>query len=158
MRPAKGGSLHRDDVLVRHQQDRLEGRVGPLPLVQQAVLARHLALQAGVEPRESRPQIVVEPGELGAIELGRVRVRDGAELERPGEPLSRRRGVEHESCRRLGGELAGRESRGAIQENGNEEQQSQAEADDGSLHSPHGPTLARIGDSRKAEGFSRPRP
>ena len=79
--------LDRDDVDVRHQQDRFTRWVGAFPSVEEAVAAVDLAVEASVNPGERRPQELMEllKGRCvtGSVGPG----RDRAEPERSGQPF-----------------------------------------------------------------------
>src|SRR5689334_18722328 len=61
--------LDRNHVLMREQHDRWGTRIGPGPLVQQAVAVHLLELERGMDLRERRSQVALEAIELTRLEL-----------------------------------------------------------------------------------------
>src|SRR2546425_770133 len=106
--------LHRDHVLMRQEDDRWKVRVGPRPLVQQAVAVHLLEFERGMEAGEGRPQVAMEAVELTSVELARVLIGDGLEAQGARQTLREGRGVERLDCHwgRLG--LARAEREGAL--------------------------------------------
>src|SRR2546426_9552955 len=103
---------------MREQYDRWGTRVGPWPLVQQAVAVHLLELQRGMELRERRSQVALEAIELTSVELARILIGDGFEAQCAGQALRERRRVERldRHRRRLG--LAGGERERAAEGTG----------------------------------------
>src|SRR5207249_3521508 len=121
LRPAAlRARFDRHDVLVRHEQDRLQCSVRAAPLVQHAEPARDLASEPCVEPWEAGPQIVLKPPELRGVELRGVLIRDRAKPQRARQPLGGGRGVEQQWWYRLYRELPRVESIGADDQDGGE--------------------------------------
>src|SRR5216117_3348006 len=71
--------LDRNHVLMREQHDRWGTRIGPWPLVQQAVAVHLLELERGMKLRERRSQVALEAIELTGVELARILIGDGFE-------------------------------------------------------------------------------
>src|SRR5439155_12097559 len=96
--------LDRNHVLMREQHDRWGTRIGPRPLVQQAVAVHLLELERGMELRERRAQATLEALELTGVELARILIRDRLEAQGAGQTLCERRRVERldRHRRRLG--------------------------------------------------------
>src|SRR3989442_4707578 len=107
--------LDRNHVLMREQYDRWGTRVGPWPLVQQAVAVHLLELQRGMELRERRSEVALEAIELTSVELARILIGDGFEAQCAGQALRERRRVERldRHRRRLG--VAGVERERALE-------------------------------------------
>src|SRR2546425_631756 len=126
--------LHRDHVLMRQEDDRWKVRVGPRPLVQQAVAVHLLEFERGMEAGEGRPQVAMEAVELTSVELARVLIGDGLEAQGARQTLREGRGVERLDChwRRLG--LARAEREGALERHGGEHQQHEEEAPENLFH------------------------
>ena len=144
LRPAAlRARLDRHDVLVRHEQDRLQCSVRAAPLVQQAEPARDLASEPCVQPREAGPQIVLKPPELRGVELRGVLIRDRAKPQRARQPLGGGRGVEQQWWYRLYCELSRLEPIGADDQDGGEH--NEGRGDDGDEDSAHGVTLGEPG-------------
>src|SRR5256885_7381129 len=140
--------LDRNHVLMREQYDRWGTRVGPWPLVQQAVAVHLLELERGMELRERRSQVALEAIELTGIELARILIGDGFEAQRAGQALRERRRVErlHRHRRRLGLARAERESaleRDDREDHHYDEQGAESLFHDASLADVRGPRSSR---------------
>jgi hypothetical protein len=84
--------LDRDDVVVRHQHQRL-GLARAAPAQQQRSVAEHLDVELGEGPRVERGELLAELHERGVVDLAGLARGDGRDPHQPGQPLGRRDAV-----------------------------------------------------------------
>src|SRR5439155_19299383 len=80
----------RDDVLVRHEENRNERAVRSRPAIEKAIAVDQLARHRGMDLRVSLLEENAERRESRAVVVVRILVRDGPEADRRGEALGDR--------------------------------------------------------------------